>query len=270
MKLTLKNLILSGLVLVMGSAGFASDTLRYLGEERAFEVQSVFVPPVGYDDNDLIQVVVDGKVTNICWMVSSVKLVPTARAGLFRVETEVTRKDIADCKRTDQELPEYMKWPVQVSNEVALGKLTAGEYTIQFERSQGVQNVKFKVDPAEGESVDNNLYAPISDAFMPERIPQSPSAEAILSGVINTNCLSLSPKNIEVLRYDRVIVVLPKLKLQRSSRCRYSPRTINTILNLGAVEPGRYLLHVRSMSGHAINRVFTVTPSPSPVSGIGR
>ena len=56
---------------------------------------------------------------------------------------------------------------------------------------------------------------------------------------------------------------MPLLKL-RTSECYASQTPISAVYNLGELSPGKYYIHVRSMSGKALNKVIEVKAKSTP------
>jgi hypothetical protein len=79
-----------------------------------------------------------------------------------------------------------------------------------------------------------------------------------LTGTLNSTCTELDDQ-VEVVRQDDVYVVLPVMKVKPDVVCAQVLVPFSKKVDLGRLAPGEYLLHVRSMNGSSVNRVFTVT-----------
>ena len=223
-------------------------------------ISEVFIPG-GYDDNDNVEVVVDGVLPNACYQLAHTQVYQSGNTFQLIQYAEV--RTVADCKNQDS-LPSKLDWPTSYSAVVNLGVLSAGRYDVAYAQSKtgGLELESLQVVTATTNEVDDKTYAPISRAFVPEVIYQTNNVQVVLSGVLGTLCLEVD-QNIEIRRNDNVIVILPTLKERPGLECSRSSRPIEIVQSLGNLAPGRYLLHVRSTVGKAVNRTFTVIEPPT-------
>ena len=224
-------------------------------EEVALE--EVFVVPVGYDSNDNVEIVIDGKLPSACYDLFQTKIIPTPEKNQFLIKQFIRQKHLTECEVEHSEHQKQL-FPVQFTTVVSLGELAAGEYRIDYMKSTTQGFKTFQVSRANAEGIDDHLYAPVSSAFIPELIYTTPNAQVILTGILESTCMEMNSKEIEVERYGNIFVILPKLKLTTERDCTSIPRPLEQFVSLGAVEPGRYLVHVRSMTGRSVNKTFTV------------
>ena len=230
------------------------------GHKTEVNIDRVFVSPSGYDDNDHVQMVVDGLFPNQCYQLANTNFNVDEDKKIVSIGQMARLKGTSDCKKTP--LPEYLNYPTRFSSEINLGVLASGEYTVIY-KSQKTQKSerKFNVAKSKTESTDEAIYAPVSDAFIPEMIYETANAEIVLTGVLDSLCLQW--KQVDIERFEDIIVVMPKMQLSADpTQCRQTPEPLEKIIALGAVKEGRYLLHVRSMSGKGINRMFSVVKRP--------
>ena len=154
-------------------------------------VTSVFVP-VGFDDNDEAQIILDGMLPNTCYRLAHTEVEPTEGGFVVR---QMARRFGGIC------IPSF----VPFWTEVSLGRLTAGEYKIGV--FEGPGETTLAVSPAPTSSQDDFLYAPVQDLLV-ER-----NAEGLwvaqISGRLPSSCLTL--KETRVLDQGHVLVVLPIL-----------------------------------------------------------
>ena len=231
-------------------------------------LEEVFVSPVGYDSNDNIEIVLDGKLPSACYDLFQTKIIPVPEKNKFLIKQFIRQKHLTECE-TEHSEHQGEIFPVQFTTVVSLGELAAGEYRIDYKKaaSSGTKGVKtFQVSTATAEGIDDHLYAPVSSAFIPELIYSTPNAQVILTGILGNSCMEMLPSDVQVEKYGNIFVILPKLKLSMQQECVANPRPLQQFVSLGAVEPGRYLVHVRSMTGRSVNKTFTVIKKTTDVS----
>lgn len=225
--------------------------------EKELKIGQAFIAPEGFDDNDNVQVVLDGMLPNLCYELGRTKVNVDRHQHLIRIQQFAVKKNIKGCE-------EEAAWPVPFQQEVFLGQLPAGQYSIDYSQKDKEAKREFKVIRAQAPgSVDETLYAPITNVFIPEMTYATDEGEVALTGVLPSPCLALYPEKIQVRKFNDVIVVLPELTRLAGAndpQCTYVLSPLNVVAPLGSLTPGRYLLHVRSMTGRAVNRVFTVLP----------
>lgn len=225
--------------------------------ERLLEIEKVFVAPEGFDDNDNVQIVIDGNLPNICFELGKTSVTRDEDGKTLSIAQLTHKKNVLGCEQ--ENMQDELNWKVPFQKELSLGQLPAGNYTIQFNLgSSKFQKRQFVVKKSTIRNVDDILYAPISSAFIPEMIYETENGEAVLTGILATTCLHLDQDKIKVQKFDDVIVVLPELSISKEAPCLRTPRPLHEIVSLGPLRKGRYLLHVRSMSGLSINKIFTV------------
>lgn len=254
------KMILTTLLLITGTA-----LADHSGHKVEVSINQVYIAPTGYDDNDNIQLIIDGEFPSQCYQIANTSYSVDEDKKLILVRQIARLKDTTDCRRNP--LPDHLKYPTRFSVEINLGVLVSGEYVVSFKsRVNQKGEVKFKIEKAKTESTDEFIYAPVSDVFIPEMIYETQNAEVILTGVLDSLCLYW--KEIDIDRFANIIVVMPKMQMASApNQCRQSPEPLEKIVSLGEVKEGRYLLHVRSMSGKGINRMFSVIKRPGDIEG---
>lgn len=208
--------------------------------------------PLGFDDNDNVQVVLDGHLADTCY-----KIGPTH----IRVDHE-------NHKIYLRQTAYYYSgaWCAEVRipyvQTVNLGLLAAGEYEILLERpDRGVDSAaNLPIAIATNSSADNFVYAPIAEA----RLERSHAIggnendapfDLILSGSFANSCMHFMTAKMNI-RANNVIEVLPVAKIDRThSNCAQVETEFSTTLSLSGVAHGRYLIHIRSLNGQALNRI---------------
>lgn len=226
------------------------------------KVDKIFVPPTGFDSNDNIQITVTGTLSNQCLQVADTEYLVNQTHKTITVKQFAQKKTFVECKK--QTLPLQLQIPSQFTQVVNLGLLDSGSYKIIYNNNL-VRN--FDVAQADTTNTDDEIYAPVSDIFIPEVIYETQNAEVALTGALP---LCLEWKDVDVTRFDDVIAVMPKVNLIPKVPCSSDNSSIvplEKIVGLGPLNEGKYLIHVRSMNGSGINKIVRVIKSPSPTSG---
>jgi hypothetical protein len=201
-------------------------------------VRNVFIP-AGFDDNDNVQVVLEGAFTDTCYRLAHTEVLKSGNDQEFEI-VQWARKFPGICIPTT----------VPFKSEVSLGRLVSGTYKIE---AVGVSAASLEVIRAAANSQDDYIYAPVSAASVGRR--NTGHYVATLTGTLPNGCFTVD--RTEVLRQEKVLVVLPVIKYDDSGECRSEPQPFEVAVNLPTdLTAGKYLLHVRSMSGKATNVVF--------------
>lgn len=219
----------------------------------------IFIPP-GFDDNDNAQIVVDGELENTCYKVG-----PTTS----RVDTE---KKTVVVRQTMYHYTDPGCFCLEVREPytvtVNLGVLPAGQYKVLVEKG-GEQIAKghLPVAIAKSPNADDYLYAPVSNVYVDPGNELNPSStsnsetQIVLSGIFKNTCMEIQEVRAN-LRAGNIIEVLPIAQLREDRVCaqtikRFEHRiAVSKLLGSGSsVAHGRYLIHVRSLNGQAVNVV---------------
>lgn len=227
--------------------------------DRALEaLQPALVPvtpnrifsPLGFDDNDNAQIVLDGELSDTCY-----KLGPTQ----FKVD-EVHQRIYV------QQQAYYYPgaWCAQVrvpyTQTVNLGLLAAGQYELVVQSEDGSLKPisTLPVALSSTRSPDDFLYAPVSDVYLEKSLGAFEGRESFytlyINGHFNTSCMKFKEVKMHT-RPNGVIEVLPIVEMDRTVPCSQIMTDFNVGVSLKDVPKGRYLLHIRSLNGQAVNRI---------------
>ena len=240
---------------VLMISAFAKEGI--VGVSTEVLVEKVFVSPEGYDDNDNVQMVVHGHLPSLCYGTLEPNFTVDHSKKVITVRQYATRLNFPECK--NGETPRAYGQGGMFSNELSVGQLEAGVYKVLFDNGETtLRDYTFNVGKSTTDSVDEFLYAPVYSAFIPDIIYETNNAEVVLSGILETSCLDLDPANIQVNKFSDVIVILPRLTVLQGQECKKVEVPLQEVISLGPLVPGSYLIHIRSMTGRAINRVFKV------------
>jgi len=222
-------------------------------------IEKAFIPPHGFDDNDNIQIVLDGHLPNICYDLAEPKINIDVNTKEIQVWTYAKKKSIHECSEVSFHHGAYLGWPVHFTRTISLGKLPADNYNVVYSLKKDTrQKRSFRVEKAQSSSADDAIYAPLTNVYIPEMIYETNNAEIIITGVLQAQCMELNSADIKIEKFSDIIVVMPVLRLVAGRDCGLSKVPLNQVVSLGELKAGRYLVHVRSMTGEAINRTFTV------------
>jgi hypothetical protein len=252
MKRSLGTLTLAVLALTLSSSPSVAATNVEVVE---IPIQRVFVPSVGFDDNDNIQLVVDGVLPNSCYTLAGQLTEPSEESDSFKIKQYAYKRHDDVCA-SEQTLPTHMKAVVPFSTEAWLGRMPIGDYNVLFDTGGGKWSKrKFNVQAALSPDVDNIPYAAIVNVYVGAAIPAGKPAEISLTGYMTSSCMELGEFDVKVL--DDVVVVLPKVNVRSGEVCKEVLVPFEKKLAVGPFQEGRYLIHVRSMNGRAVTQTFS-------------
>ena len=199
--------------------------------------------PSGFDDNDQTQVVLEGSLDNDCYRLAKPRVTIDQTAKLIQI----------------QPTADYFQWMclevlVPWTQVVDLGTLAAGPYNIKV--GDNGQSETITINHSSTISPDDHVYAPI-DSTSVTVDDASRTITATLRGRFTTRCAEF--EEIRVLDSGKTIQVLPIMKAGTSRTCRDRREvTFEQDVNIPWRDAGRYLVHVRSLNGQAVNQVFEV------------
>jgi hypothetical protein len=232
---------------LLASLTFGSATvLLAAGDTYLASTNNLFVPK-GFDDNDNSQVVLDG------WLDSSCDEVQTPKHtvhenGVIEIEVKVLKSQ-----------PEKVCMPVltRFTAVADLGVLPQGTYEIVTNNGWLVDELI--VAEAASAGPDDFRYAQV-DKVMVDYAPDTASTanskwSVLLLGQYRNSCEKI--EFVEVKDSGSTFEVLPVLR-QEGENClpvmqRFEYRAYLPDLQ----KEGRYLVHVRSAGGEAVNYVFS-------------
>lgn len=206
--------------------------------------------PLGFDDNDNVQVVLDGELADTCY-----KLGPT------QFKLDAVRQRIY----VQQQAYYYPgAWCAQVRvpyvQTLNLGILPAGQYELVVQTEDGTVKpaASLPVSLSATRSPDDHLYAPVTEAYLEKSLGALEGRDSFytlyISGQFNNSCMKFKDVKMNV-RQNNVIEVLPIVEMDSSRGCTQIMTDFNVGVSLKSVPKGRYLLHIRSLNGQSLNRI---------------
>ncbi len=221
-------------IFVAGQPVFADDTSPKIVRVA---LKKAWVP-VGFDDNDQIEIMVAGVLPNSCYQIGPYEVAQTDRG------IEITQYAYY--------VPGHCSgFTVPFNRTVGLGIRASSVYPI-FDATSGRQLHELSVRTAANPSLEDHKYAPVTSAT----ILHEPTGPVLyLTG--NLPSPSLHIKEVKVSMSEDVMVVLPIMGEAphhhagpAGARPYYQIRK-----QLTHVPDGTFLLHIRTFDGKGINQL---------------
>jgi hypothetical protein len=206
----------------------------------------VFVPK-GFDDNDQVQVVIDG------WLNNSCESATTAKVNINHETREV---EVLPMGVRKEGVCAQMRRRFNLT--AAIGILPAADYRVYA--NDRMMDESLSVAESNSSGPDDFSYAEIDRVtvdYAPDRNDALMDSRwsVILEGRLTSTCQKL--KEIRVVDSSDTIEVLP-ITSDNGTECRpISSSFVERAFLPDYTTPGRYLIHVRSANGQAVNQVFS-------------
>jgi hypothetical protein len=222
-------------------------------------VDGFISPSQGFEDKNNVEGVVYGYLPNSCYTLnkSEVTFSPDNPKKIVFKQFAL-KKDDGVCAEDASEgngLAEHLKMRIPFSSDVFIGLLPIGNYKIEYQREsgQGLRALEITRGTIAGDSFP---YANVLNAMATEVVTPNDDITVTLSGVFNSTCTTLD--RVEKRKVNDVFVLLPILKTKIGKACLQVLVPFQTSVNLGKATAGTHLIHIRSMSGKAVNRLVKV------------
>ncbi len=226
-----QTLVIALMLVVSSSFATTNPSIVNIGLEHSFV-------PVGFDDNDRIQVTSVGNFADTCYRVADVKTrIDQVKKTIHIFQTAFHYGGI--CTRVF----------VPFSSVVNVGIVPAGDYLI-YDGTSGKALGRLPVTRATHAGADDYLYAAIHDANITNETPKVKTLTLI--GEMPDRCTELT--DIRIFYFPDVIVVQPIAKRMGETCAAEKTRFIKNV----PIDPkltGVKLLHVRSLNGQAVNKL---------------
>lgn len=248
------SLALSALLISMITQNtYAQSSSEGLGTE--IPVQGVFAPKHGFDDNDNVQIIVDGILPNACYKKSQTLYSVDALAHTITVQQYAFKDESGSCA-DPANLPEELKMQIPFMADVEVGNLEQGEYTLIYKSLNGEAHKTLFIDKASSTTIDNLYYAITTDIYSPSEVSvNSSTIKLVISGFLNSSCTVIDKLDVQFV--DDTIVILPQVKKTHNYCMPVAKDFVNEVY-IKTPPAGRYQVHVRSVNGSAVNRLFSV------------
>ena len=197
--------------------------------------------PLGFDDNDRIQIAVAGSFKNTCYKV-----------GPHALKVDSESKTITVQQQAYLYSGVCLQMFVPYSEIVDVGIIPSGNYKV-VDALSGKTLAELPVNQGANPGPDDFTYAPISDAYVVND-PDTQKHVLALSGSFGDRCSDFEEIKVQVS--NEVIIVQPVLARKADISCAPEKvRFLKTIELNDSVKNGVYMLHVRSLNGQAINKL---------------
>jgi hypothetical protein len=138
------------------------------------------------------------------------------------------------------------------SRVVDLGILSPGTYKIYTTgNSQALETITVK--PTTTESPDDYPYAPVVQAFFKQ---QGLISNVLIAGEFTNSCQVIDEVRVSI--QPKVLVVQPIIKREQRADCQNGSFPFYKVEQIDLLPVGKYLLHVRSSNGQAVNTLVEV------------
>lgn len=201
--------------------------------------KNIYVPK-GFDNNDNIQIAAEGVFINTCLKIAKPNVTVDERNKKITIDAKAYMYG-GICM--------YMLVPFQQVIDVGLVR-TPGTYVIQTGAGELIGQVE--VAQARTEQPDDFLYAPVQRVSFED----GPENRVNLRIEFNHSCLELG--EVKVDKQKNVVVIQPISQVNRVNGCAIGYYPTTKSIDLGQMNRGRYLLHVRSSGSQAQNQIITV------------
>jgi hypothetical protein len=228
----LKHLILASLV---STAVFAGTPVL-----KPVEINKVY-SPTGFDSNDKAEVIISGWLPNAC------QKLPT-----YQIKKTDDNIDISmNALHYDESNPYCPPEKVAFTQKVKLGILNPGSYELEVNKKQDSASYdRLRVVKAEQPSVDSNKYPYVTKINIDQN-----KDRVHLTALRESDCYALD--SVEILNDGKnTYSIMPVLKKTRDF-CPKKMQPISVSFDMpDSLNSNKVLLHVRSTSGKAVNKII--------------
>lgn len=220
----------------------AGDFVTEIGQP----IDRMFVPK-GYDTNDTLRVMVEGRLPSACYQISRADSIFDEEKNT--IEIQLTANEYSgNCPKIS----------VPFHYSFLLGRIkTAGTYTIvDLSSRKELGTVQIQEAKPTGPGTDDLMYMPLLDAFL---VKEGGKNFVHLRGVFPSHCMRYKGLKVEV--QADVVVILPQAAYRPMTACSEDEVPFERKIELPVELPKHsYLLHVRSLGGQAIEKMMHPTP----------
>jgi hypothetical protein len=205
----------------------------------------ILFAPKGFDDNDQVEVVLDGWLASSCDKLGETKFKLDRETLTIAVEATATREP-GVC------MPVLSPFTAVV----AIGHLPMGDYKVVANGGELAEDLP--ITEATSAGPDDYTYANVTNAFV-DFAPDAKSDSrysVVVEGQFTDSCQKI--EELRVIDSGKTFEVLPIIGTD-GEECLPVMRPFAARGQMPEfTEDGRYLLHVRKHNGQALNKVFSV------------
>lgn len=206
------------------------------------QINKVYAPE-GFDSNDIVQIVVQGKFPNSCYRAIAPEL------KIDRETKEIFIKPLAF-----QYPGICLMYIVPFEKSIDLGLLQAGTWKIyQGQDKASGEMASVVVKSSKTENPDDYTYTPVTQVTFKQA---GETSTFTMTGEFTNNCMSLD--KIEVNVQKDVVVLQPIAKISVDPTCKNGSFPFTGQAVVKDIPGGKFLVHVRSMNGNSINSFVNV------------
>jgi hypothetical protein len=231
MKSVFKTLIAASL-LTLSLAAFAEELPQTVNTafKKAYAAD-------GFDTNDNVQIVAEGLFANTCYRYAKAK-VQVDHLNKKIILTPLAYKYKGVCRMM----------VVEYNREIEIGILKEGTYKIvQGKNAQQIGEIS--VHASQTADADDYVYASISQAYYKPGF-------VTLTGNLSLSCMKLAEVKTDI--QPDVFVLQPIVEIDKTVPCTEGNYPIEVNVSTAGLKSGRYLVHVRSMNGNAVNNLIDI------------
>jgi hypothetical protein len=223
-------------------------TSVYAATARANAKATRLYVPIGYDDNDEIVAVVEGYLETPCEQLRGAKVHQVGNTFVVEPQRESYGK-----KCDPLQVPFTLEVILNPEDTIA-----EGSYLVQVEGKSRTLTEPLIVKKSTEEWPDEFVYAPVDDAEV--GLLSGGKMRAVVQGRFQNTCVAIDEMKIET-KNGKTYELQPKTKWlkvdTKGEPCINKEIRFTAHADFDEPTPGRYLLHVRSQSGRAVNRIFS-------------
>lgn len=226
-------------MLFMGVNQVYAQDLESQPERVTVPISTAYIP-AGFDSNDRAQIYVEGYFPSTCY-----------RVGPYEKQVNQQTSEVT-VKQTAYKYGTQCLWMmVPYSQPVQVGLLKANNYNVKDSDSgRALGGLPIKL--ATSNAADDYNYAMISDAYV--SVIDGNKRNIVIQGELPNVCWQLKEKRT-FEDGKSVITVLPIIEKVSEENCTEVRVPFVTTVEVPAVQAGRYMLHVRSLSGASVSKL---------------
>jgi len=214
-------------------------------------IEKIFIP-MGFDDNDNVEVILHGNFPNTCYQVGKAEAKTDTQAKTITVSATSYKYPGKICL---QSITPFIQ-------TVKLGTIPEGEYQVIYAADSKV-NSSLTVARRKTESSDDFLYATVENAYIDVNFSTGKQSLKLQGHYpyFFIGCMVMKEVRISKNPAD-VLVVLPIAEIVTDEVCAGQPADRSFDYTSGLAEPflGEGLLHVRTLNGNSLNRYINIQP----------
>jgi len=238
------------------ACGFGLSSSLYAANAHEVDTLEIEAPvdkiyiPVNFDDNDNVEVVLQGKFPNSCYKIgqTEAQIDPLSKRVMVRATSYVSTQELC------------LQSIVPFIQTVKLGLLPEGHYEVVYEKNRDIKK-SLAIARRKTESADDFLYATVEKAFIDVNFETGKQALKLEGHFpyFFIGCMVI--KEVRSTRtQDDILLVQPIAEIVDNESCSEQRSDLSFEYTSGLPEPfiGQGLLHVRTMNGNSLNQFLNI------------